>query len=32
MQAPADRFAWIAHIAIHFFDQTRWSRTLKLVK
>ena len=32
MQAPADRFAWIAHIVIHFFDQTRWSRTLKLVK
>ncbi len=32
MQSAADRFAWIAHIAIHFFDQTRWSRTLKLVK
>ena len=27
-----DRLAFFAHIAIHFFDQTRWSRTLKIVR
>jgi signal peptidase I len=27
-----DRLRFIAHIVIHFFDQTRWSRTLRIVK
>lgn len=27
-----DRVGFLAHIIIHFFDQTRWSRTLKAVK
>jgi signal peptidase I len=32
MQSASDRAAWVSHIILHFFDQTRWSRTLKLVK
>ena len=28
----ADKVAFIGHIILHFFDQTRWSRTLHLVK
>jgi signal peptidase I len=32
MRSPGERFAFIAHIIIHFFDDTRWSRTLRIVK
>jgi signal peptidase I len=32
MQSASDRLSWIAHIIVHFFGDTRWSRTLKLVK
>jgi len=28
----ADRAGFLTHIIIHFFDQTRWSRTLKVVQ
>ncbi len=28
----ADRVGFLAHIAIHFFDETRWRRTLKAVR
>jgi signal peptidase I len=27
-----DRVKFLAHIVIHFFDETRWSRTLRMVK
>ena len=27
-----DRLGFLAHIVIHFFDQTRWSRTLRIVR
>lgn len=27
-----DRLKFIAHIVIHFFDETRWSRTLRIVR
>ncbi|MCU1308965.1 MAG: signal peptidase [Candidatus Angelobacter sp.] len=29
--AASERIAWLAHVAIHFFDETRWRRTLRLV-
>jgi signal peptidase I len=32
MRSVGDRLGFIAHIIIHFFDETRWSRTLKLVR
>ncbi len=32
MRSVGDRLGFMAHIIIHFFDQTRWSRTLKLVR
>jgi signal peptidase I len=32
MRSVSDRLGFMAHIVIHFFDQTRWSRTLKLVR
>ncbi|MFZ0685111.1 MAG: signal peptidase I [Terriglobales bacterium] len=32
MRDAGDRLGFIAHIIIHFFDETRWSRTLKLVR
>jgi signal peptidase I len=32
MRSPADRLGFMAHIIIHFFDETRWSRTLKVVQ
>jgi signal peptidase I len=32
MRDPGDRLAIFAHTIIHFFDQTRWSRTLKVVQ
>jgi signal peptidase I len=28
----SDRIAWMGHVALHFFTDTRWSRTLHLVK
>jgi signal peptidase I len=31
-RAMADRLGFLAHIIIHFFDETRWSRTLKVVQ
>ena len=30
--SAADQFARVAHTIIHFFDETRWSRTLHLVR
>ncbi len=32
MRSPGDRLAFLAHIVIHFFDETRWSRTLRIVR
>jgi signal peptidase I len=32
MRSPGDRVAFLAHIIIHFFDETRWSRTFKPVR
>jgi signal peptidase I len=32
MRSAGDRLSFLAHIVIHFFDQTRWSRTLKVVR
>ncbi len=32
LRSPGDRLGWIAHVIIHFFDQTRWTRTLNLVR
>jgi len=32
MHDAGDRLAFLAHIVIHFFDQTRWSRTLRIVR
>jgi signal peptidase I len=32
MRSAGDRLGFVAHIIIHFFDETRWSRTLKLVR
>ena len=32
MRSTDDRLGFLAHIIIHFFDETRWSRTLKLVR
>ena len=26
------KFAWMGHVALHFFTDTRWSRTLKLIR
>ena len=31
MRSFSDRVGFLAHIIIHFFDETRWSRTFKLV-
>jgi signal peptidase I len=30
--AISDRLGFLAHVVIHFFDETRWSRTLHIVK
>jgi signal peptidase I len=27
-----DRLSFVAHTIIHFFDETRWRRTLRIVK
>jgi signal peptidase I len=32
MRAWGDRVAFLAHVIIHFFDETRWARTLKVVR
>jgi len=32
MRSWGDRLGFIAHIIIHFFDETRWSRTFRLVR
>ena len=32
MRSMGDRLGFLAHIIIHFFDETRWSRTLKVVQ
>jgi signal peptidase I len=32
MRSVGDRLGFMAHIIIHFFDETRWSRTLKPVR
>jgi signal peptidase I len=31
-RSAGDRLGFMAHIVIHFFDGTRWSRTLRIVK
>ena len=28
----ADRLGFLAHVVLHFFDETRWGRTLKVVR
>lgn len=30
--AASERVGWLGHVALHFFDLTRWSRTLRLVR
>ncbi len=32
MRSVGDRLGFVAHIIIHFFDETRWSRTLRVPK
>lgn len=32
MRSMGDRLSFLAHIVIHFFDETRWSRTFRFVK
>ena len=32
MRSAGDRFGFLAHIIIHFFDETRWSRTFRIVR
>lgn len=32
MRSPGDRLGFLAHTIIHFFDETRWSRTFRIVK
>jgi signal peptidase I len=32
MRGWGDRLSFVAHIIIHFFDETRWSRTLRVVR
>ena len=32
MRGAGDRLGFLAHIVIHFFDKTRWSRTLRIVR
>ena len=31
MRGAGDRLGFLAHVVIHFFDETRWSRTLRIV-
>jgi signal peptidase I len=28
----SDRIGFLAHVVLHFFDETRWRRTLRVVK
>jgi len=30
--SASERSAWVGHVLLHFFDQTRWKRTLRLVR
>jgi len=32
LRGAGDRLAFLAHMVIHFFDETRWSRTLRIVR
>jgi len=32
LRSVGDRLGFLAHIVVHFFDETRWSRTLKAVQ
>ena len=32
MRSMGDRLGFLAHIIIHFFDETRWSRTFRIVR
>ena len=32
MRSAGDRLGFLAHIIIHFFDETRWSRTFRLLR
>jgi signal peptidase I len=32
MRSAGDRLGFLAHIILHFFDETRWSRTLRTVR
>jgi signal peptidase I len=32
MRSAGDRLGFLAHIIIHFFDETRWSRTFRVVR
>ena len=32
MRGAGDRLGFLAHVVIHFFDETRWSRTLRIVR
>jgi signal peptidase I len=32
MRSAGDRIGFLFHIVFHFFDQTRWSRTLRIVR
>jgi signal peptidase I len=32
MRDVGDRLGFLAHTIIHFFDETRWSRTLRIVR
>ena len=32
MRSASDRLGFLAHIIFHFFDETRWSRTFRIVR
>jgi signal peptidase I len=32
MRGAGDRLGFLAHVVLHFFDETRWSRTLRIVQ
>ncbi len=32
MRGAGDRLGFLAHVILHFFDETRWSRTLRIVR
>jgi signal peptidase I len=32
MRGVGDRLGFVTHIIIHFFDETRWRRTLRIVR